>query len=209
MARKDWLGICLDRNYEKVFSALGIGYEVLNLKGDEKEIALQIGKYAGNSRKKPFIVDFAHYVMAYCIPDDTTAIYFDNHADDGIDYEPQQKFTSGTFQAFTPRKQHIVLGATAKQYGRLAKVFPPEKVEDVFTEPLKERLFLSFDLDVLHPKFYDVGLWTQGVLSPEDISSIVEKLVAGREIVGLNIASYKNEALPIVRKIISPLSDFK
>jgi hypothetical protein len=212
MVSENWLGICLDKRYGELFEALKVKYEVLSFQGSEQEIAQKVGNYAKSAGKKPFVVDFAHYLMAYCVPDDATAIYFDNHADDGIDYKPQQNFTSGTFQLFAPGKQHLVLGATAKQYGRRAKVFPPERIRDVLSEPLTARLFLSLDLDVLDPKFYDVSIWSQSRLSSEDISSVLAELIRGREVTGLNIASYvvdNKNTIPIVRKILSPLTDFK
>ena len=72
-------------------------------------------------------------------------------------------------------------------------------------QPLGKKLFLSFDLDVLDPKYYEVGIYTQGILSPEHISQLTQKLIRGHEIVGLNIAGYTPQAKEVVKQILAPL----
>ena len=123
-----YFGICQNTEASDLFRELGMNYQILDSSGkSEQEFAQQIGEYCRYLSKKPFIIGFPHYLMAYSVPQDATVIVFDNHSDDGIDYKPQQNFTSGTFLLFTPGEQIIVLGATRKQYGHKAIVLPPRK----------------------------------------------------------------------------------
>lgn len=202
----DYFGICQNSEASELFKELGIDYQILDSSGkSEQEFAKNIGEHLKQMGRKPFIVGFPHYLMAYSVPRDATAIYFDNHADDGIDYNPHQNFTSGTFQLWVPAERQFVLGATAKQYGRKVKVFPPSDIENVLQEPLSKRLFLSFDLDVLDPKYYEVGIYTQGLLSPQDVSLLTMKLARDHEVVGLNVAGYTPKARAVTKEIITPL----
>jgi arginase family enzyme len=216
--KQDWLGLsCFPEEEIELFKAIGIDYAVLDFSDTPpirherdpneyiRKTAFLLGEYAKTSMSKPFVVGTMHYIMTYAVPRGVDVIYFDNHVDD----YPEEEFTNGSFERFVDAKRQIVLGATGKQYGNTAEVFPPGKIEEFMTQPLQERLFLSIDLDVLDRKYYDARDWSQGTMSPNDVRSIVSRLIAGRDVVGLNVAGYRPSGREVVKRILSSLCDFR
>ena len=129
--------------------------------------------------------------MAYMGDENVDYIYFDEHSDDN---RFVRDFNCGSFINYMKSDRHFVTGVGDNicPNGRIAKWYKASHFEKILDNEFRENIFLSYDVDVFDPCITRAHDWTHdGELFPEQVKDISERIVSGKNLVGLNVASYR------------------
>ena len=198
MASKDWKGILVQREdctegYRRIFQELGID-DVVEVKTDGRPVleAHRVEEVTKTSSKKPLVIGLGHHLMAYVGDDSVDYVYFDAHSDDKI-VNGGATFCSGTFIVHM-KGNHYVVGIGEGIYptgGRTTKLKYHE-AKNILGIPLRNNIFLSYDIDVFDPSITTAHGWgSGGRMFPEQVKDLSARIVEGRELIGMNVASYE------------------
>ncbi len=198
MAREDWNGIlvpsedCTDA-YRRIFQELGItGITEVQGSGWPEVDAKKVGEVAKSSDKKSLVIGLGHHLMAYVGDDSIDYVYFDAHSDDNIN-GGNNPFSCATFINHM-RGRHYVAGVGEGVYpnGSKARWFRHKEAEKIVEQPFRDKIFLSYDIDVFDPSVTTAHGWgNSGRMLPEQVKDLSTRIVEGRNLVGMNVASYK------------------
>lgn len=97
-----------------------------------------------------------------------------------------------TFICFMGGKHYVVgIGEGVYPKRRKTSWFRHDELEEVLNQNFRKNVFLSYDIDVLDPTVTTAHLWgNAGRMFPEQIKDLSSRIVMGRNLVGMNVASY-------------------
>lgn len=208
MVKENWKGIsippkCRDGKtngadiYRRIFEELGITditeFDRYEHEYDLKEESELIGKIANSDSKKPIIIGSSHHLTAFAIDDSVDFVYFDAHSDD----YSTEIFHCGSFINFMCGK-HYCIGARDSDFNnkdkRKVTLLKFDESEKIIGQPFRERIFLSYDIDVFHCDITMAHAWGdfgyEGRMFPEQVKDLSTKIVEGRDLIGINVAEY-------------------
>lgn len=171
---------------------------------DKKRLAEDIAHIIG--QKKSVTLGRWHSIMAFLYNnEDTSSVIFDAHCD-AIQIPEAPYFNDGNFLTERKGETHII-GTSIKPLGRESKikVYPRIKMRQALNRISSENFFLSLDIDVFSRNVTNAhhyphnGLLERiggklfgydGHLSFEEVLNLSEELIAGKNLLGVNIAGY-------------------
>lgn len=162
------------------------------------------------TRKKPLIIGRDHELMTYAVPmgknvKHPDCVYFDAHNDDWPPFErdgTRTSFDCTTFITYMSGR-HFVVGIgegpmcnNHYENGIKSVKLRHYEAKRILEQPISPEFFLSVDIDVMHPsltkahRFKECNGLYPGKMNPEQIKGLISELLKGRELIGMNNASY-------------------
>lgn len=198
MASKNWQGILVPSEdcteaYKRIFQELGIE-DVVEVKtgGGPLVEAQRVGELVKLISKKPLVVGLGHHLMAYVGGDSVDYVYFDAHSDDNLNGE-NDPFNCANFINHM-QGRHYVAGVGEGVYptGNKTRWFRHNESEKIAEQPFRDKIFLTYDVDVFDPSVTTAHGWgPYGRMFPEQVKNLSSRIVEGRNLVGMNVASFK------------------
>ncbi len=197
MAKEDWKGILVPDEdcteiYRKIFQELGIN-DVIEVEGSgwPQVGAKRVGEVAKSSSKKILLIGLGHHLMAYLGDDSVDYVYFDAHSDDNVnDGNP---FSCATFINHMQGRHYVAgIGEGVYPNGHKARWFRHNEADKIVEVPFRDKIFLTYDVDVLDPSVTTAHGWgSGGRMFPQQVKDLSDRIVNGRNLIGMNVASYE------------------
>lgn len=197
MVKQDWKGILIQSEnrteiYRGIFQKLNIN-DVAEIKssGWSQVDAKKVGEVVRLSSKKPLVIGRDHHLMACVGNCSVDYVYFDAHSDDNRG-EWNNLFTCATFINYM-EGQHYVAGVGEGIFpnGEKTVWFRHNEADKIVEVPFRDNIFLSYDIDVFHPSVTTAHEWGEsGRMFPQQVKDLSNRIVGGRNLVGMNVASY-------------------
>jgi arginase family enzyme len=208
MPLEDWKGILIPTRkcaeaYRRIFIELGIA-DVVELERqpmliDEQEEARKVGDITKSTSKKVLIIGLDHHLMTYTPrPEDNSIdyIYFDAHSDDW----ENNIFGCGSFINYMKGRHYVVgiaddpypeIKRSKRDWGNKTTWFRHSEANKIIEIPFRDKIFLSYDIDVFDSSVTTAHDFGGGRMLPEQVKDLSNKIVKSRHLVGINIAEYR------------------
>lgn len=136
------------------------------------------------------VIGLGHHLIAGLGKDSIDYVYFDAHSDDNINGD-NTSFSCANFINFMAGKHYVVgVGRGVYPNGNKTRWFRCNEAEKISKQPLRDRIFLSYDIDVFDPSITTAHAWGSGEMLPKQVKDLSAKITEGRNLVGMNVASY-------------------